>query len=302
MRRLKKFLKYLALSVGALIAVALIANAIFVWHSGNRLAERLSKLRAEGEPLSLAELGALPTPPGTDAAAVLKRIEPELFALGNEIGKLDIERYDEDPRPVSEVAWKALEKAYANHPTVVPALAEAAACQSYKSPLNYQLAAMPNEDKTTTTFLDEMLSYVQAHRRAAWILQHRVNLQVRAKDSNGAMRTSIETLRIARHVQKEPMIISHLVGVAIRVIGMYQANQALRAGPVAADLHRELDSDLPLGPSQRAGVRASNAGRNGPRRLAHARILECRKNHLPRHDGGCDRQGRRLLCELQGRA
>src|SRR5712692_5548314 len=85
MRRLKKILKRLALALGILIAVALIANAVLVWQTGKRLEERLSKLRAAGEPLSLPELGAIPPVPGADAAAVLNRIEPDLKALNKEL-------------------------------------------------------------------------------------------------------------------------------------------------------------------------------------------------------------------------
>src|SRR5437660_1355377 len=84
MRRFKKILKRLALVLGILIAIALIANAFFVWHTGKRLEERLSKLRAAGEPLSLPELGAKPPALGADAAAVLKRIEAEVNALVKE--------------------------------------------------------------------------------------------------------------------------------------------------------------------------------------------------------------------------
>src|SRR5436190_7466949 len=121
MPRPRKVLKYLALTVGSLMAVALIANAIFVWQTGNSLEERLSKLRADGEPLSLPELGAKTTPPGPDAAAVLKRIEPELRALSGEINVL---LGDSDAAATrSEKIWASLQAAYDKHPTVLPALA-----------------------------------------------------------------------------------------------------------------------------------------------------------------------------------
>src|SRR5258708_37689261 len=123
MRRLKKLLKYLALTAGVLIAVALIGNAILVWQTGKRLEERLSKLRAAGEPLSLPELGAMPVPPGADAAAVLKRIEPEVKALSKEMAPVLNET--SGIRPMTDDDWKKIETAIANHPTVLPALAEA---------------------------------------------------------------------------------------------------------------------------------------------------------------------------------
>ena len=53
MSRFKRILRYFVLIMGALIAAALLVNAIFVWQTGNQLQERLGKLRAAGEPLSL---------------------------------------------------------------------------------------------------------------------------------------------------------------------------------------------------------------------------------------------------------
>jgi hypothetical protein len=241
MRRLKKISKYLALSLGALIAVALIANAIFIWQTGTALEERVSQLRAAGAPLSLPELGAMPAPPGADAAAVLRRVEPELKALSGKINLLEDE--SKHPLPWSDKDWKELEKAFAAHPTVLPALAEAAACPSYRSPLNYQLATM-SEDEATPTFLGDLVPYIQIRRATANVLKCQIDLQLRVKDYDGAMRTCLIGMRIARHTEKEPTLISHLVVIAVRAIGMESANEILQAGPIATALHTELESQL----------------------------------------------------------
>src|SRR5439155_25623449 len=101
-----------AIAVGILITVGLVANAIFVWRSGGSLEQRLSKLRAAGEPLSLPELGAQAGAPGADAVAVLKRIEPELKAVSKEMNPTLL-KVDSN-RPLSDDEWKELEKAIAN--------------------------------------------------------------------------------------------------------------------------------------------------------------------------------------------
>ena len=46
---LKKILKWTGIALGALIAVLLITNAIFVWRSGKALEERLQIVREAGE-------------------------------------------------------------------------------------------------------------------------------------------------------------------------------------------------------------------------------------------------------------
>ena len=236
MRRLKKILKYLALTVGVLVAVGLVANAIFVWRSGKSLEDRLSALRAAGEPLSLPELGAMPVAPGADAATVLKRIEPEVKALSKEITPLLDEQ--KHPRPWPDKHWNAIETAYANHPTVLPALAEAAACPSYKSPLNYRVTPTPEFIKSEMEFV------TQFQRELANILAYHARFQLRGQDRDGAMRSCLTALRISRHAQNEPMLISFLVACATRHIAIVRANEVLRAGPVAADLHRELEAEL----------------------------------------------------------
>lgn len=234
MRRLKKILKRLALALGLLVALALIANAILVWQTGKRLEERLSVLRAAGEPLSLPELGAEPPAPGADAAAVLKRIEPEVKALSKEMAPIlnapDNPAWTADDR-------KTLEAAFANHPTVLPALTEAAACPAYRSPLNYQ--ANPSHE-----FIGEMLPFIQVHREVTSILKTQAELQLLQNDRDGAMRTCLTSLRISRHADNEPMLISYLVASATRAIGVGMANEILRAGPLAPDLYRELDAEL----------------------------------------------------------
>src|SRR5207248_842563 len=176
-------------------------------------------------------------------AAVLKRIEPELKALSQEINLLLDEA--KHPRPWPDADWKALEAAYASHPTVLPALAEAAACPSYKSPFSYLVSAIGDEnDKTKPNFIGEMLPRVQTQREVANVLKQQALLRLRAKDRDGAMRDCLTALRLARHTEREPMLISYLVVVAVRSIATGAANEVLHAGPVAADLHKELDAAL----------------------------------------------------------
>jgi hypothetical protein len=235
MRILKKILKRLALGLGILIAVGLVANAILVWQTGKRLEERLSKLRAAGQPLSLPELGAMPVPPGADAAAVLQRILPEIKALSKEMNPMLIAVSDK--RPLTDDDWNELEKAIANHPTVLPALSEAAACPSYRSPLNYQITPAPK-------FMDEFLPSVQLNRKIVNILKYQAGLQLRKKDRDGAMKTCLTSLRIARHSEGEPLMIGYLVTIAVRQIAIGVANEILQGGPIAADLHQALDAEL----------------------------------------------------------
>jgi hypothetical protein len=238
MSRLKKILKYLALTIAGLLALALIVNAYFVWQTGKRLEERLSKVRAAGEPLSLAELGTAPVQPGKNAADVLTDIKPELKALIKEINPVLARATADDPRPdpFPDADRKILEQAFTNHPSVLPALKEAADCPIYHSQCNFQIS--------TDAFMQELLSWTLNLREAINALDTQERLQLQRKDFDEAMRTCLVSLKLTRRCDGEPMIISHLVILATRSVGVRMANEILRAGPVAPDLRQQLDDEL----------------------------------------------------------
>ena len=78
----KKILKWTAIVLGGLIAVLLLANAIFVWRSSVALGNRLQAIRDAGDPASIADLARKPVPPEDNAAAYLRRAEKDLAAHG----------------------------------------------------------------------------------------------------------------------------------------------------------------------------------------------------------------------------
>lgn len=235
MSRFLKIFKRLGLALGILLALALLANGLLIWQTGHALAARLSTLRADGDPLSLPELGARPPVPGADAAAVLKRIEPEVKALSKEM--TPITSAAAGVRSISGEDWDLLEAAIGRHPAVLSGLKEASACPGYQSPLNYQASPTPE-------FLAQMLPYVQLQREHAMILSYQARLQLRKKDYDGAVRTCLVSLRLTRHAENEPMIVAYLVTLATRSVAVGLANEILRSGPVAGNLHEELETEL----------------------------------------------------------
>src|SRR5262249_743029 len=59
-----------------------------------------------------------------------------------------------------------------------------------------------------------------------------------------ALTTAITMLRLARHVEHEPLQIGYLVLVACRAVAVDAAHRALRAGPVSAKARDTLDAEL----------------------------------------------------------
>ena len=50
MKRLKKILKWTGVILGGLVAIGLVANAVFVWTTDTRLERQLTAIRAAGDP------------------------------------------------------------------------------------------------------------------------------------------------------------------------------------------------------------------------------------------------------------
>src|SRR5580704_12817167 len=151
MKRLKKILKWTAIVLGAMVAIALIANALFVWITDSRLEHQLAEIRAAGDPVTLADLARPPIPPEKNAATYLRRAEADLAA---------IEKETMNVRPASECPGflmlpadqKTVKAAFASYPNVIPLLEQAAACPDYDAQLDYTL---PSEE-----FLSKMLDGV----------------------------------------------------------------------------------------------------------------------------------------------
>ena len=78
MKRLKKTLKWTGIVLGGLVAIGLVANAVFVWTTDTRLERQLAEIRAAGDPLTLADLARPPIPPEKNAATYLRRAEADV--------------------------------------------------------------------------------------------------------------------------------------------------------------------------------------------------------------------------------
>jgi len=162
-----KILKTAAIILGAVIAVLLVANGIWVRITGAQLEEKLAALRAAGDPLSLAEDARKPIPPEENAAVFLRRARSDLEAVEKELSEVYAGEGSEDGR-FSDSDLKAIESALETYSKVIPLLEQAAACPEYDTQADY--TAEPGD------FLAENLDNVQHLRGAAPVLRLRALL------------------------------------------------------------------------------------------------------------------------------
>ena len=82
MQRLKRILKWSGIALAGLIAILLVANALFVGITDARLERQLTAIREAGDPISLAEvLDVTPISPEKNAAVYLERARNDNRAL-----------------------------------------------------------------------------------------------------------------------------------------------------------------------------------------------------------------------------
>ena len=235
MKRFKKILKWTGIVLGGLVAIGLIANALFVWITDSRLERQLAAIRAAGDPVTLADLARPPIPPETNAATYLRRAEADVAAISDET------------QPVRYVSaypgflmlpedQKIVKVSLAAHPHVVPLLEQAAACPDYDAQLDYTLPF--------AEFIDKLLDVLNKSRSAARVLHYRAMVLVAEGDRDEAVRTALPIFRLARHFDRNPAIVSYLVAIAVRGVAIDSVNAALQTGPVSKEVRDALDAEL----------------------------------------------------------
>lgn len=240
MKRLKRTLKWTGVSLGGLIAIGLIANAVFVWTTSTRLEHQLAAVRAAGDPLTLAELAPKPIPPEENAATYLRRAQADIDVINNEIEVSEVMSLiakDNKLYQLPPEVQKVFKAAFNAYPKVFPLLEQAVACPDYDPQLDYSLSD-PGE------FIAKVLPNLQTLRADARVLRYRVWLLVAEGDYDEAMHTALVLFRLAHHCNRIPGLVGYLVAITVQGIAIDSANLVLQTGPISKELRDTLDTEL----------------------------------------------------------
>lgn len=237
MKRLKKVLKWIAISVAGMIAILLVLNAFLVWSSGTALERRLLELRQAGDPVQLSDLAREPIPPEQNADVYLRRAADDLDAIQKDLMAL----YPKTGVPTGDISSPEKEKLgelFAAYPRVMPLLEQAAACPDYDPEIDGSLPPLG--------FLKPGMERITKHRRLTRILKARTALLVVQGRIDEAAANSLLALRLTRLWRREPLLIGYLVTAACEQVSMDGLNQALLAGPITPSSRQAIDSELAL--------------------------------------------------------
>jgi len=237
MKSLKRILKWIAISVAALIAVLLVLNAFFVWRTGTALERRLLELRQAGDPVQLSDLAREPIPPERNADVYLRRAADDLDAIHKEL----LAMYPKTAGPDGALTTgekEKLDKLFFAYPRLMPLLEQAAACPDYD----------PQIDGTLPTgrFMEPVMEPTGKHRLLARVLRARAALLIAKGQLGDAVANQILILRLTRHWRREPLLIGYLVTVACEQTAMAGVNQVLQAGALSPSARQALEAELAL--------------------------------------------------------
>ncbi len=264
MRRFLRVLKFGALGVFGLLGAGLIGLAVANAPLNAELAEKIEKLRAAGEPVSIADLGADAPRAKDNAAAYLDRAAQDCLAIQQAVAKTwDREAAErkkagaesDDSFDDSPVMLDAYRAALATHPKAVDLLVKASQCPRFHLNVDYR-------NEKPTAFIEELLQKFRGQRAAIRVLDYRVRLLLAEGKTDEALDTCLALLRLADLYAQGPALVGQLVAIACRSEALDASNRVLHAqglSPAARDRLEETLAGLRIRESFRDALRSERA-------------------------------------------
>lgn len=235
--------RQLLLWVGMLAATAAIILAFLTWRASQRLGDKVAALRLAGDPVSIADLAPTPIPAGENAAVYLQSISADADAFERDFTEfyktplgeaLDAaEERGEAPNAEQQAAMRAITDRY---PGILDALGRAARCENYASLLDFNVPS----DK----FMERLIQQGGQLRALARLAKWKAAELIAGGKPGEAAALCIQLLQLTRLYEHEPAMNNYLIAIACRGMAIESLNQALRAGPIPADVRAALEREL----------------------------------------------------------
>lgn len=246
MRDLAKIIKFGLLGLFGLIGIGLIGLAIANAPAESQIKERITKLQAAGEPVSIADLGKNPPEAKDNAATYLDLAQKDCLEIQKQVSAVEeqehLERekrgeklddaFNDDPKMIE--AYRA---ALSAHPKAVPLLIQASECPRYHMNVNYN-------NESPTAFIEEMLKKIQAERAAIRTLNYRVRLLLAEGKPEEALDTCLVMLRLSSVCAQAPALVGQLVTIALRSVSLEACSRVLQSDQLSPEARQRLESEL----------------------------------------------------------
>ncbi|MDP7019486.1 MAG: hypothetical protein QGG36_27055, partial [Pirellulaceae bacterium] len=231
---------WLAISIIVVVSLGLLAAGGYFLYRGNQLDAEIARIRAAGDPVELADLGhnSGPLPaPTEDAAALLERAAQPMAAFERELVAAQV--FDSPAfkaQTLDEKSAAAIRESLLAFPDLMPLLEQAAKAPHYRTQVDLQLPP--------DAAMEQLMEKAGNNRAAVRLLDLRARLLALEGEHDEAFQQGLYALRLSRHFSEEPTMVSYLVALAARGIGVSIINRELRcdvSDESRAALHQWLD-------------------------------------------------------------
>ena len=229
--------------VGMLAGAAAIILGALTWRASQRLSGKVAALRSAGDPVSIADLAPSPIPAGENAAVSLQNLSADADAFHKAYAEFyktplgeALDAAEERGTPPNAEQLAAMRAITDRYPGILDALGRAAQCENYASLLDFNLPS----DKFFECLIQQGGQLRAIARLAKW---KAAELIADGKPAEAAA-LCIQLLRLTRLYEHEPAMTNYLIAIACRGVAVDSLNQALRAGPIPADMRAALEKEL----------------------------------------------------------
>ncbi|MHB1000723.1 MAG: hypothetical protein ACYC27_15895 [Armatimonadota bacterium] len=238
MKRFKRFLKGVLIVVLVLAVIHGIASMVL----SRKVASKIAAIKAQGDPVSMAELGKVDIPDSENGATVYLQIfkeigKPIVYKNGvpqtkpDETKNINYNEFAKDKKITSET-WAKAEKTMAAYQHALDLVDEAASKPGCKFKTNW-------EDGPAALF---------PHYAALRELSRMLMIDARINAHNGNMDKAIkrtgQIFKVSEAISDDPIMICHLVRVAIVSIGLKNIRDIAQERSINASQAKNLDDIL----------------------------------------------------------
>lgn len=212
----------LALTVGGTLLFRLIQ-----FHSA------VAELKAAGHPVAIADLKRVNSAAGQEGLALLKRILGPLKSFDAAMWAADEEALSRD---VDAKMIAQFEELVATQPKLFPMLMELSLASEIGSDI----------EGDSLEFLNALMERELIPRYCARVLAWKARVEAAQGKPDEAVLAGLEILRIARLFDAEPMLVSQLVSLATRGIGIDSIHSVIANQDIAPATRARLNQELEL--------------------------------------------------------
>ncbi len=210
--------------------------AVSTWRANVRLENAVRQIRDAGDPVSIADLEPKGVDPEENDVTYLSRVSEDARNLYNEIHRYAHSDDFSWRSGLSDAQCAKVKEGFDAYPRVLEMVERASQCSDHAWPLNYALSP--------PQFTEELIQRVQDSKNFARICDCYARYQAASGDPDGAAQTFLQSLRLDRLHDREPLVLGALVSLACRAISLHGLNELMQVSKLKPETHIAIETEL----------------------------------------------------------